>query len=257
VSGTRPDATEGAQLIAAFAATLSGRDLVDLRDGLGILCRAQSGARVREARFGLLVQMIDGTGEVPRTEDYDRLRAVRVRDGEQWPDRAALTNAYGHWLGAVRAAMTHWHVGTPARTPHTTAHLRHPTRGYRPEEAASAIRACRDALAPWPDGVWPTEWEYTTWVQLQRRAARHAGRPYPRLAGMSVIRRLFGDYPAAVRYTAAATGERPRLLTTARKRKPLEHGTMHAYGRGCRCQPCRQAKRDYRDDLARRKAAAN
>ncbi len=93
--------------------------------------------------------------------------------------------------------MTHWHIGTRGSVHSDNRHLRQPPRSYRPEHAAAALLSCREALGPWPDGIWPTQWEYVTWVQLNRDAARHDRRPYPWLPSMSALRRLHGDYPAS------------------------------------------------------------
>lgn len=96
LTGRDRSASEGAQLLATVALTLDEATRRDLRDLVGLLCQARSGSHLREHRFGLLVQMLDGTGHIPAGEDYDRLRAARAACGEDWPDRTALARAYGH-----------------------------------------------------------------------------------------------------------------------------------------------------------------
>lgn len=147
-----------------------------------------SGAELREARLGLLLFMLrDGSGMVPRTEDYDQLRAEREALGESWPHSTTIIRAYSHsWRVAVRAAMRLLHDGPEARVAH-----RHTGRGladdFERDEVLQALVRFRDEH----DGRWPLSTQFFDWGEYERRAALAAGRPVPRVPSRSAFRRHF------------------------------------------------------------------
>ncbi len=90
----RDEGGDAAQLMAAFICTLDPQDLVDLRDGLGIICRHTTGSRLREANLGLLVQLIEGPrrSRPPSTTTSSAANASsRARTGPT----AARSSAHG------------------------------------------------------------------------------------------------------------------------------------------------------------------
>ena len=149
---------------------------------------APTGSELREARLGLLLFMLrDGSGVVPRTEDYDQLRSERAELGESWPHSTTIIRAYSHsWRVAVRAAMRLLADGPAARVAH-----RHTGRGleedYERDEVVEALRRFRREH----DGRWPLAMQFFNWGEYERRAALAAGRPAPRIPTRPAFRRHF------------------------------------------------------------------
>jgi hypothetical protein len=156
---------------------------------------APTSAELREARLGLLIEMVsDGTGEIPRAEDYDALRAEREVLGEKWPHSTTLSRGYSDsWPLAVRAAMRLAFDGPTSRVAHT-----HTRRGshspYRREEVIAALLRFRDEHS----GRWPSASQFFDWGESLRRAARTGGLEDPRIPTQKALRRHFKRFSLAI-----------------------------------------------------------
>lgn len=156
---------------------------------------APTAAQLREARLGLLIELIStGDGEIPSTRAYNDLRRHRSETkGEHWPAASSLVESYGSFGAAVRAAMRLHHDGSAARVPHTHRHARS-YRCYSRNEVVAALKKFRDQHGSWPR----SELEYLTWGETVRRARRNGGHPDPRIPTARPIRKLFGNFPRAL-----------------------------------------------------------
>lgn len=165
---------------------------------LSNLMALRAPAEVREDRIGLLVELLDATGEVPKGEVYDAERARRADRGEIWPQRTTLIKSFGNdWNTAVRAAMRHLHGAHSAVLPWKPQ----PLERYGPydrEEVLAAIAQCRRELGDWVPGDWPTWLEYRSWMRLRSEIARTGGHPRPRIPSSPTIDRWCGGYRRAV-----------------------------------------------------------
>jgi hypothetical protein len=197
------DASELAQGLAQILRPFPRQAIEDLERLLANNLGAPTPAELREARLGLLVELIStGDGEIPRTRAYDDLRRSRLEaNGERWPSASTLVESYGSFLAAVRAAMRLHHNGSAARVPHTHRHAR-PYQPYTRDEVIAALRSFHDQIGSWPR----SELEYLTWGETVRRARRHGGHSDPRIPSAKPIRKLFGDFG--------------RVLTIAKQNKP-------------------------------------
>jgi hypothetical protein len=195
------DASELAQGLAQILRPFPRQAIEDLERLLANDLGAPTSAELREARLGLLVEMIStADGEIPRTRDYDDLRRSRLETkGERWPSASTLVESYGSFLAAVKAAMRLHHDGSAARVPHTHRHAR-AYRRYTRDEVIAALRSFHDQFGSWPR----SELEYLTWGETVRRARRYGGQPDPRIPTAKPIRKLFGDFQRAL--AVARTG---------------------------------------------------
>lgn len=192
----------------ALVPNLPEQTLRDLERLLLADLASPSGAELREAGLGLLIEMVaDGSGEVPPTEDYDRLRDERQLTGERWPDSTTLIRAYSNtWTIAVRAAMRLSFEGSAARVAHTHKHGRGRGHDYTREEVLAALVWFRDEH----NGRWPEATQFYAWGEQLRRAARKGGHPDPRIPTRPVVHRLFERFGLA-RAAAQLAVERGRL----------------------------------------------
>jgi hypothetical protein len=185
------NASECAQVLASLVPKLPEVTARTLMQLLGHHLAAPSAALRRQARLGLLIEMV-ARGTVPNTDQYMAERDLRRQRGENWPTYSVLINAYGHWLAAQKAAIKLVEIGSRARVATSHHHARFRRDTLR-QEVPEAIMKCRDKL-----GDWPTEWEYYEWASLARRAARAAGKPEPHLPSSGPVNKLFGNYDEAV-----------------------------------------------------------
>ncbi len=193
------NATGAAQAIAQLVPDLDIRSARDLARLLGHAVAAPNRARIREARLGLLVEMLSWRegASLPSEDEYNALAAQRAEDGEHWPTSRTLRSAYGHWLKAVQAASNHLRgyneSGGRMKVPASNAHGRRHRR-YTRQDVLDDIKRARLAI-----GDWPTEWEYEEYTRCIRLVARRQGQPPPRIAGIKQIRAHFGSYPSAAK----------------------------------------------------------
>jgi hypothetical protein len=189
------DASELAQGLAQILRPFPRQAIEDLERLLANNLGAPTSAELREARLGLLIELIStGDGEIPRTREYDDLRRSRLEaKGERWPSASTLVESYGSFLAAVKAAIRLHHDGSAARVPHTHRHAK-PYRRYTRDEVIAALHSFHDQFGSWPR----SELEYLTWGETVRRARRHGGHPDPRIPTAKPIRKLFGDFGRAL-----------------------------------------------------------
>jgi hypothetical protein len=175
--------------LAALVPTMSVEGATDLKRLLGHSISLPSPAELREARLGLLIDLVEnGSGEVPSVEAYEGVRSKRRDEGETWPAATTLIHAYGgHWLAAVRSAMR-VAFESRRRVPSDYAHARL-RASYTREECLAAFVASSEAL-----GSEPSMQEYLEWAALTRRLNRLSGRPDPRLPGRKQIMKAWGTY---------------------------------------------------------------
>lgn len=126
--------------------------------------------------------------------------ARRTETGSDAPTASTLINAYGHWLGACRAA---WQfvdrTGRPS-VPHT--------RRRCGTKQPYTLREILDAIIRFHMrfGDWPTQWEFLEWGVIERRAARRVGAPEPRIPSARPLSQGFGTFSRAL---AAAKRSHP------------------------------------------------
>lgn len=174
--------------IARIVSLLGPEARGDLRYLLAHDLAAPAPELERAARLALLCELIErGTGEVPTVEEYERERAGR--DGSP-PSAATISRRYGGWMRAVSAAA--WlAAGGTGTSPAAEIHCPQPP--YSRAEAVAALEMCKDAV-----GERPTAAEYQEWRRLRVRLQRRFGDARLRTPGLSVFRRLFGGFDAAI-----------------------------------------------------------
>jgi hypothetical protein len=199
---TTGNASEFGQILAALVPKLPEATALALKRLVGHHLATPSAALRRQARLGLLIEMV-ASGVLPDTEEYMAEREVRRERGEEWPTYSVLINAYGHWLAAQDAAIKLVEIGSRARVASSHHHAVFRRDTLWPE-VPEAILLCRTRLDDWP-----TEWEYYEWANLTRRAARAAGKPEPQLPTAKPVNNLFGNYAEALATAKRfATGDR-------------------------------------------------
>jgi hypothetical protein len=184
---------------------LSERTLRDLERLLLADLATPSGAELREARLGLLMEMVsDGSGQIARADVYDALREHRQALGERWPDSTTLIRAYSQrWAVAVRAAMRLAFDGGAQRVAHTHKHGQG-RRDYTREEVVTAVRRFHEQH----DGRWPAATQFYAWGEYLRRAARNGGHPDPRVPTRPALRKKFPRFSLAVAAAKLASDRR-------------------------------------------------
>jgi hypothetical protein len=113
------------------------------------------------------------------------------------PSSDRLARRYGGWQKACRAAFGLQSNGnyfgfSQPRPPAWRGPGSKP-RKYAREESLEGVRACARALRRRPATT-----SYRAWVADQARRARAAGKPRPRLADYTTLRRLFGGWEPAL-----------------------------------------------------------
>lgn len=193
-----------ARCLALLAASLPRAAAVQLCRLVGDSIAAPRSGLLREARLGLLVQMLhDRDGELVDSGEYEAERRRRARRGESWPAATTIARAFGDWLRAQMAAVHLAFSGTRARQPRSLHHTGRRDPYTRAELIAVMIELRRVF------GVWLMSGEYLQFAELRRRAALQLGQPEPRLPTMTPINRLFGGYPALIAQARLAYGDPP------------------------------------------------
>lgn len=147
---------------------------------------------LRDQRLGLLIQMVTYTlARIPLGEEYETERAQRAVDGEEWPSRIQLSEAYGSWLGAVAAATE---PDRPRRQLRFSSREARTAAGppYTRRDALLAIARCKSEI-----GAWPTQSDYLRWRHIVRHASRLHGLDEPRLPDAKQLRRLYANWSCA------------------------------------------------------------
>lgn len=185
------DVSEVGEFLASIATSIPPKTRKELIRLLGHSVAAPSKAELREARLGLLVEMVD-QGEIPKADAYASLRESRKRKGETWPSHANLILHYGTWANAAKAALDVCFSITPnrawARTPREW-----PIVPFTRPEITEALQDSSEKV-----GRRITQWEYVELRRVERRLAFHQGLPDPRLPELGVIRKHFGDWEKAI-----------------------------------------------------------
>jgi len=196
-----PDASEVAFVLAELVSdrTAFPDDAAsDLRRVLGHRIATPTPAVLRYDRLQLLLSMLLDDGVVPTVDEYTARRIACRSDA---PASSTLINAYGHWLGACRAA---WRfvdrTGHPS-VPHTLRYAG-PHEAYTLREILDAIIRFRTRF-----GDWPTQWEFIEWGQIERRAAGRTGAPGPRIPAAGSLARAFGTFPRALAAAQRSEGD--------------------------------------------------
>jgi hypothetical protein len=150
VSGSRPEPTEAAQVLAAIVPALPGDAVRDLQLLLAHRLAFISPSLARELRLGLLLDLVAvSDGELPSTDDYEHERAGRARRGQAWPAASTLARGFNGWSRACAAAMRLHHLGSPARMPRDFAHGG-ASAPYSRAQVLGAIRRFHARERAWP-----------------------------------------------------------------------------------------------------------
>lgn len=196
--------SDGVRLLVAVTPTLTDIEAAQLARLLAASVSAPSSALIREARLGLLIDVLgDLQGELIDTVTYDAERAARRNRGETWPVSSTLIRLFGSWHRVLVAAMHLAFDGTVSRRP-SSMKLAGYRRAYTRKEALKVIIEMRRVL-----GVWPTSGEYLWFRELCCRAATVNKKAEPRIPSMTPLNRLFGGYAPAITAAQAKVGEVP------------------------------------------------
>ncbi len=190
-------ASPQALVIAALARHLPADTRRELRQMLANSIAAPTPAEFREARLGLLLELLDSVGVAHATgESYEALRADRrAATAESWPSRSQLSRAYGNWMRALEAASKLiGEAGPGAPGDHAN---RSAPRLYTRRDLLTAIERCRLVI-----GTWPSRSTYARWTSLAIRNARRHGRTDPAIPSVSAIIKRFGTWTRAVELAA-------------------------------------------------------
>jgi hypothetical protein len=183
---------ETAKVIREILPGVQENTLYELRTLIAQSLAIPLPSELRDQPLGLLIQMVACTpARIPLAEEYETERAQRAVDGEEWPSRIELNEAYGSWLGAVSAATKpdghRRHALSPSREARPAADLRCTRR-----DALLAIARCKSEI-----GSWPTQSDYLRWRHIVRHASGLHGVNEPRLPDARQLRRLYGSWPRA------------------------------------------------------------
>ena len=162
-----------------------------------------SAGALRYDRLQLLLTMLLDDGVVPTLDEYQARRATDA-DANQAPAASTLIVAYGHWLGACRAAWRFVDRTNPFRVQHTYRHFA-ARESYTPRECLDSIIRFHTRF-----GDWPTQWEFMEWGQIERRAARRCGAPDPRIPTALPLFNAFGTFSRALAAAQRAYPRAPR-----------------------------------------------
>lgn len=188
--GRAHEVSEVGEFLASIATSLPERTRDELVRLLGHSVALPSQAEIREARLGLLVELVT-EGEIPKVTSYIDERTRRQASGEAWPSHTDLCTHFGSWTGAARAALDlyfdnpRWKVKSSNRRVWKSV-------PYSRREIEEAVRRSSGTV-----GRAITQWEYVELRRLERRVAATCGLPDPRLPSLTVIRRAFGSWERA------------------------------------------------------------
>jgi hypothetical protein len=198
-----------AQTIIALLPHLPGPTRGQLRQMLANSIAAPTPAELREARLGLLTELIAHGDSERNSDQYEALRAVRAANGEQWPSRSQLTRAYGTWLQALDAATTLATEPLGAGAPSDRGRNR-VSRRYTRGDLIVAIQRCRLAL-----DEWPTANAYGHWRRIAMRAGRKHGPANEAIPSTGAVTRRFGTWARAIALAQAPHATRKMTITDA------------------------------------------
>lgn len=183
-------ASEYAVLLAESVAALPETSARELRDLLCDFLAQGHTARRREARLGLLIELLEfGERASPVTQsEYEAARAERAGRGEDWPPATVISTPFGGWDQACLVALRLSRLGTGARqsADHSHGKFKGPCTHL---QIADALIKCRMEL-----GFWPYASLYFDWAGHCRRLARANGLPDPNLPGRPQFKKLVGDF---------------------------------------------------------------
>lgn len=196
-------AGELAQGLARLVATsLSDTAVAQLREMLVLHSGLPRRAARRDARLGLLAELVVARCDYVTTEMYDQAREDRLAAGEQWISASELAADWGHWLLAVQATLRMLHIGGRHAVSGAGKRREGPWKRLRdPLDIVWELQRFERAI-----GSLPTPVEYDIWIDLQRRLAR----AYPRKAASRAlpsaedVRAVLGSHAAAVRLARVA-----------------------------------------------------
>jgi hypothetical protein len=199
--------SETVQTIVALVPYLPDPTRIQLRKMLANSIAAPTAAELREARLGLLIELVTGgDSQDANTDSYEALRAKRAAAGQTWPSRSQLSRAYGTWLRALDAATTLAGEATGGAPSHCgRPRVRH---RYSRRDLVLALQRSHIAL-----GMWPSPREYQRWRSLAVRAARNHGRAAAAIPSHPVIARRFGTWSRAL--ALAEAGDAANHTTSA------------------------------------------
>lgn len=174
--------------VARVARLLPEATRRDLRELVAHLLATGDPLAERGRRLALLGRLLEARGgELPSVRDYE---AERERSpGEEHPSAAQLSRRYGGWVRAVAAAA--WLAGGGVGP--SAQEVRSYQAPYDRQEAIETLVACFHET-----DEWPTPALYEEWARLRRLAQRRFGDGVGRVPGLSVMRRLFGDFEEGV-----------------------------------------------------------
>jgi hypothetical protein len=196
--------SEVAVALVELLPALPAEAITDLQALLAMRLDFVAPSVAREARIGLLLDLVVvSDGELPGTDTYEQAREHSQCRGETWPAASTLARAYNGWDRACRAAMRLYHLGGRARTP---SDYHHGGRGepYSRAEVLDAIICFRDSH----DNTWPQRGEFFQWGTAQRKLARRAGAPDPRIPNAKQLKTVCGRFDQAVRAARALMTQR-------------------------------------------------
>lgn len=195
-------AGELAQGLAQLVSTsLSDAAVAQLREMLVLHSGLPRRAARRDARLGLLAELVVACCDYVTAEMYDEARRERLTAGEQWVSASELASDWGHWLLAVQATLRMLHIGGRHAVSGAGKRREGPWKRLRdPLDIVWELQRFERAV-----GSLPTPVEYDIWIDLQRRLAR----AYPRKAASRAlptaedVRAVLGSHAAAVRLAHA------------------------------------------------------
>ncbi len=184
--------SETARVIARLVPRLPEATQRDLRVMLSHSIASPSLAELREARIGLLVEMVMESDDLEAVSDrYEQLRVERRAAGEEWPSRSQLSRAYGGWLPALDAALKLSTTVAPGAPSHKARERA--KRSYTRPEVIHAIQRCARTT-----GTTPTMTLYAQWARLAKRAAHQQGKAEPPIPSLHSIARAYGTWSRAL-----------------------------------------------------------
>lgn len=183
--------TEVGEFLAAIATAFPAKTRIELIRLLSHSVAAPTPQEVRQARLGLLAEMVK-TGWIPGVNDYEAERRNRANMSEEWPGSSSLFDYYGTWASVVEAAFDVAFSITPKRSG-ARERQAWPNVIYSRPDVLEALERCSEKV-----GQTITQWQYMELRRVERKLAIELGRPDPRLPQLNVIKRNFGGWDQAI-----------------------------------------------------------
>jgi hypothetical protein len=197
------NATEAAQVLSVLVAKMPRKAVEDLHAMLALRIAVPPRAARRDARLGLLMDLLIFVGGYITEPVYEAERQRRKPAGQHWPSVSQLRVDWGHWMLAVQAAARLLGLGGRARVGSPPNRPGPWKKTENPQDILWAIQRAHQDLDDWP-----TEWEFDLYIGLQRRL----GREHPAsVRGVALptakeVRRDFGSYDRACELAQWAVG---------------------------------------------------